>query len=788
MDFSNYLITPFALASILATLVSFAVAILLIPNLKQRTAKYLFALMSSITWYSLFTGIEYAAIDLNAKMFWTRVEYVAVLVTPALFLFSTLDFANSKDWLSKKRIGAVLVVPLITYIFSLTNDAHHLVWTTLRLSNDGNNLSILGHGPVFWVGVVGYSYLLVIIASSILIRESTRYLIPFRAPALLILISAITPLLGNVFYLFDFFTVSGYDPTSALFVISGGLYTLGIFRFKFLNFTPLAFTQLIGDLKDAVIGLDSNDCLVYFNKSAGRLMRSKNLAFLLDASGGIPKIGAELPFISKIMGDSPEKMIRVPGTNQYLKIKTNPMLDGRGQPVGTVIVIDDETSMVLAQVTQEQAASNKERLGSIYSELSAKLAEIKKDFDSFQASVSSTKQMIALEKLDHLKSSIKTIDVDLRQTVLDLSSQNLFHENFTSILPAYLDEYKLITGIKVSVSFPQDPIDNILPQTTFSTLFLFIQEALYLVQKHTKTKNVGIFLTVDENHLGLILTGDGDVISDELNKFNESVKEMIDRARVVKRKFECRSGENQGVQFLLNIDTLHQGSQFSSLVGLRVMIADQHQLFVDGLTPLLTEIGVNVVSNAQTTVAALASFEQQKPDLILIDPTLDGFFTQKFIPNIKRLEHPTKIVLLSDLPDEPTISKLLDDNFDGFLLKDRSVRQLAQALVLIVNGTKEISPELTERIYKAHGQQGSTRQKEAIQQLALARLNSNQIEILRLLLSGKVYKEIANTLSMTESSVKYHLDRVMTLLGVRNRNELVKYLYDIGLSEHRQME
>ncbi|NJO81538.1 MAG: hypothetical protein HC828_01405 [Blastochloris sp.] len=159
-------ITLFAIALIGAAGLNAALAAW---TMYHRTRGYFsFALlMLALSWWSSAYAMELTSGDLSGLMLWVRLEYVAIVVIPPLWLMYAWRYGGYDRWLSRRHITALTVIPLITLILAWTNEAHHLIWTTTALlPAEGALLLDVSHGWWFWIHTL-YSYTLILTGSAL---------------------------------------------------------------------------------------------------------------------------------------------------------------------------------------------------------------------------------------------------------------------------------------------------------------------------------------------------------------------------------------------------------------------------------------------------------------------------------------------------------------------------------------------------------------------------------------------------------------------------------------------
>jgi DNA-binding NarL/FixJ family response regulator len=217
---------------------------------------------------------------------------------------------------------------------------------------------------------------------------------------------------------------------------------------------------------------------------------------------------------------------------------------------------------------------------------------------------------------------------------------------------------------------------------------------------------------------------------------------------------------------------------------MRVLLADDHALFLDGLHNLLTLHGIQVVGTASNGLEAFEQTLKLRPDIVLMDirmPECDGVTATRLI----KAEWPEcKVVMLTTSTEEPDLLEAIQSGASGYLLKSLEIEPFLTYLRGVQRGEAAISRELSSTLLKAvAGQQqeawGST-DAQADPNEAPA-LTPRQVEILQLVAQDLSNKEIATKLSVSEHTVKYHLGEIYQRLQVKSRHQAVEYAIRNGL-------
>ncbi len=214
---------------------------------------------------------------------------------------------------------------------------------------------------------------------------------------------------------------------------------------------------------------------------------------------------------------------------------------------------------------------------------------------------------------------------------------------------------------------------------------------------------------------------------------------------------------------------------------MKVLLADDHALFLEGLRSLLSLHGVQVVGAAHNGREALEKALELRPDIVLMDvrmPGCDGITATRLI----KAELPEcKIVMLTTSTEEPDLLEAIHSGASGYLLKSLETGPFLTYLEGVMRGEAAISREVSGTLLKAVARQEETGLPARAASEEPPTLTARQIEILQLAAQGLSYKEIAECLSVSEHTIKYHMGEVLQRLGVKNREQAAAYALSRGL-------
>lgn len=214
----------------------------------------------------------------------------------------------------------------------------------------------------------------------------------------------------------------------------------------------------------------------------------------------------------------------------------------------------------------------------------------------------------------------------------------------------------------------------------------------------------------------------------------------------------------------------------------RVLIADDQDLVRTGFRMILTARGITVVGEAANGAEALAEARRLRPDVVLMDirmPDVDGLQATRRI-----LQHlpDCRVIMLTTFDLDRYVYDALAAGASGFLLKDVTPAHLANAIRLVSTGDALLAPSITRRLVEnfASGGREPHPHAPAISH-DLAALTRRELEVLTLMGRGLSNSELADTLTLSEATVKTHVARIFAKLNLRDRAQAVVLAYETGL-------
>jgi len=212
----------------------------------------------------------------------------------------------------------------------------------------------------------------------------------------------------------------------------------------------------------------------------------------------------------------------------------------------------------------------------------------------------------------------------------------------------------------------------------------------------------------------------------------------------------------------------------------RVLVVDDQELFRRGLTMLLAvEPGIEVVGEAGDGVEGTALAESAAPDVVLLDVRMPKRSGIEACLAIKEGVPSAKIIMLTVSDEEADLYEAVKSGASGYLLKDSSIEEVAQAVRVVADGQSLISPSMAIKLIDEFKQM-SKPEKAAGPGL---RLTERELDVLRLVAQGHSNKEIAARLYISENTVKNHVRNMLEKLQLHSRMEAVMYAVRENLLE-----
>ncbi len=217
---------------------------------------------------------------------------------------------------------------------------------------------------------------------------------------------------------------------------------------------------------------------------------------------------------------------------------------------------------------------------------------------------------------------------------------------------------------------------------------------------------------------------------------------------------------------------------------IRVAVVDDQRLFTKGISGLVDMLdGVEVVGVAYDGEEAVALCRKEEPDVVLMDismPKMDGISATR---EIRDLLPQSAVIILTAHEDDEHVFEGIKAGAQGYLLKDSEPEDLSRAIHTVYAGNTIIAPDLAQKMLNTFESGGSGRS-----QLAPPPLTERELEVIRALAQGMSDRQIAQSLGISEKTVRNHTSNIYRKLHIFDRTQAVIYAVREGVIDVEELE
>ncbi|MGE5550918.1 MAG: response regulator [Bacteroidota bacterium] len=219
---------------------------------------------------------------------------------------------------------------------------------------------------------------------------------------------------------------------------------------------------------------------------------------------------------------------------------------------------------------------------------------------------------------------------------------------------------------------------------------------------------------------------------------------------------------------------------------IKVILTDDHELFREGLRKLIEAVSpdIEICALAADGEEAIRLAEQEHPDVVLMDLAMPGMGGVEAVRRLKQIYPNLPVAVLTTYDEEDLVVAAIQAGAAGYLLKDMSGRDLAEAIRKLNSGKHLIDPEIAVRMIQeipARHEPGQPLMPRRTLKQSEDNLSPREMQILRMLAEGKGNKEVAETFGISEGTAKNYTSRIYAKLGVSDRAQAVAYAIRYGL-------
>lgn len=293
------------------------------------------------------SALEKAAPTLAGKVLCSKFEYLGVTSVSALWLMFALGYSQQTEWLTRRNVLLLWIMPALTFVLAATNERHRLVWSNIAPASDRDGaFFVYSHGPWFWI-FAAYNYAVLLLGTLALGRALLRFPHVYRRQAEALLVALAIPWVSNAIYLAGWSPFRGLDLTPFAFTLTGVVCAWGMFRFQLFDLVPVARDAVIESMGDGVVVLDAQDRIADINPAALRMLGVTQGS---PVGQRVAAVSAAWPDVVRYLGTTTETQseIRVGGDPaSYLDVRIAPLHDQHGHTTGRLILLRDITERKL---------------------------------------------------------------------------------------------------------------------------------------------------------------------------------------------------------------------------------------------------------------------------------------------------------------------------------------------------------------------------------------------------------------------------------------------------------
>ena len=350
--------TPYNLPLLIAAAVSICLAYYIWTRRFNPGAKSLFAVMAAMVIWSSCYALQMASVELAAKIWWTRIQYLGILAVPTMWLLFALQYTGRDEGWLKGRLWLLAPVPLLTAVLIWTNSHHHLFWKTTELVQyEGFAVFDKQHAFGFWIHAT-YSYLLLLIGTLLLLQALHATTNRFRHQLSAAIIGVLAPWAANAVTIFGISPFPYLDLTPFAFVLTGLAMGWGLYRFHLLDLIPVARDLVVERINDGIIVLENHNRIADINPAARHMLDCIDEDLIGRPVGELlPDLATLIIWVDELEETVEEISLARAGEKRIYEVNLVPLHDSGLHSAGRLVLLHDVT---LRRQTEERLRQLKE--------------------------------------------------------------------------------------------------------------------------------------------------------------------------------------------------------------------------------------------------------------------------------------------------------------------------------------------------------------------------------------------------------------------------------------------
>jgi len=303
---------------------------------------FIYLMVAALVWNVMFI-FELASPTLTQKLFFARLQFIAIALLPVAWLnvaiIYTVKHVNWMHW------SLILLIPVVSNLILWLAPLPNIFWGSPRLVSQGQVFSAVDYDYGFWFTYIlmPYTYAVLLVALTIMAKALGGAHRVYRNQILMLILGTLLPAVVNIFYILGISPIPYVNMSTAVLSITGVLVGWALFRYKFLDLTPIARDMVIENMSDGLLVLDTYARIVDFNTAAMRMLGStgnlmgKPVVELLHE-----EIGAKIT--SLLSSDESRSQVELARkNNRAFDIKVQKLYGIPGYENGSIVTFHDVT-------------------------------------------------------------------------------------------------------------------------------------------------------------------------------------------------------------------------------------------------------------------------------------------------------------------------------------------------------------------------------------------------------------------------------------------------------------
>ena len=349
LQFTPYVLPLIILAAVTTWLVVFAV-----QRRHVTGARSLAWLLGLQTWWLLSYAFQIAGTDLQIIIIGSNLVFISVAFVPVAWLAFAVDYSGYGRLLTWRNLLLVCVIPAVTQGIMWADPVLRLFRTEVYVQEYAAFWAMRETWGPWYTVHAAYSYVLIGVGIVLLARMFFRSKGLYRGQAATLLIGALIPLIVNLAFVVFFPQAFALDPTPFSFVVTGVMFSLGLFRFRLLDVVPLARDAVVEGMPDGVLVLDGQDRIVDANPAARRMLQGKAELVIGQSAAAV------FPEYTDWVAQAADAEVQVEITlgraeaHGLYEVHLSPLYDRHRQLIGRLLLVRDITARKHAEQALER--------------------------------------------------------------------------------------------------------------------------------------------------------------------------------------------------------------------------------------------------------------------------------------------------------------------------------------------------------------------------------------------------------------------------------------------------